>query len=339
MSTSLLEQPAVQAATGFATSHAERLRATTMAMRLSFTWFGTRKTLSADQKDQAAESFGAEGSFLSAGKKLIDVKHPAFKAVSSVKNKAVRYFRKVSLPYPEAGIRLIRRNRLDEVNRQMEAFRGDLGDAVYHLDRAYAHLKILARNRLGTLYSEGDYPPSLRGLFGIADLAGRTRAGYPPRDPLRHDSGSRAIAAPYDDLEPSQAARNTDVRLGRECERHPCRLRLRREACSGSRRHILQGSQPWNHTGPWSSSGFGNRLVSSGLGLSPVPCPSCDREVDAPDAATLYCPYPARRRGDGLIVAAGVVVPLGKSLDLPRKPGQSPVNDYGRRPTFQELLP
>ena len=168
MSTSLLEEPAVQAATGSATSHAERLRTTMMAMRLSFTWFGTRKTLSADQKDQAAESFGAEGSFLSAGKKLIDVKHPAFKAVSSVRNKAVRYFRDVSLPYPEAGIRLIRPDRLDEVNRQMEAFRSDLGDAVYHLDRAYAHLKALARERLGTLYNEGDYPPSLSGLFGIS---------------------------------------------------------------------------------------------------------------------------------------------------------------------------
>ncbi len=168
MSSSLLEEPAVQAATGSATSHAERLRTTMMAMRLSFTWFGTRKTLSADQKDQAAESFGAEGSFLSAGKKLIDVKHPAFKAVSSVKNKAVRYFREVSLPYPEAGIRLIRPDRLDEVNRQMEAFREDLGDAVYHLDRAYAHLKALARERLGTLYSEGDYPPSLSGLFAVS---------------------------------------------------------------------------------------------------------------------------------------------------------------------------
>ncbi len=87
MSSSLLEEPAVQAATGTvtgsATSHAERLRTTMMAMRLSFMWFGTRKTLSPDQKDQAAESFGAEGSFLSAGKKLIDVKHPAFKAVWS----------------------------------------------------------------------------------------------------------------------------------------------------------------------------------------------------------------------------------------------------------------
>ena len=41
------------------TTPAERLRTTMAAMRLSFTWFGTRKTLSPDQKAQAAESFGA----------------------------------------------------------------------------------------------------------------------------------------------------------------------------------------------------------------------------------------------------------------------------------------
>jgi hypothetical protein len=42
------------------------------AVRVSINWFGTRKTLTAEQKSQAAESFGAEGTFLSAGKKLLD---------------------------------------------------------------------------------------------------------------------------------------------------------------------------------------------------------------------------------------------------------------------------
>lgn len=167
MSSSLLEEPVLQTATGSVTSHAERLRTTMAAMRLSFTWFGTRKTLSADQKAQAAESFGAEGSFLSAGKKLIDVKHPAFRAVSAVKNKAISYFKEVSLPYPEPGIRLIRHDQLDTINRQMDLFRDELGDAVYHLDRAYSHLKSMAREQLGSLYNEADYPPSLAGLFAI----------------------------------------------------------------------------------------------------------------------------------------------------------------------------
>ena len=78
------------------TTSAGRLRATTAALRLSFTWFGVRKTLSAEQKAQAAESFGAEGDFLSAGKKLIDTRHPRFKAVTAIRNQAVSYFKGIS---------------------------------------------------------------------------------------------------------------------------------------------------------------------------------------------------------------------------------------------------
>ena len=39
---------------------AERLRTTMAACRVQFTWFGTNKSLTAEQKAQAAEAFGAE---------------------------------------------------------------------------------------------------------------------------------------------------------------------------------------------------------------------------------------------------------------------------------------
>jgi hypothetical protein len=58
-------------------SPAERLRITAAAVRVSLRWFGIRKTLTPEQKSQAAESFGAEGDFLSARKKLLDTTHPA----------------------------------------------------------------------------------------------------------------------------------------------------------------------------------------------------------------------------------------------------------------------
>ena len=154
-------------ATAIATTPAEQLRTTMAAMRLSFTWFGTRKTLSPDQKARAAESFGAEGSYLSAGKKLIDVKHPAFRAVSAVRNRAVSYFRGMSLPYPEPAIRLVRQDRLEGITERMREFEQELDRSVANLDRAYGFLKSAARERLGSLYNEGDYPASLRGLFSM----------------------------------------------------------------------------------------------------------------------------------------------------------------------------
>ena len=66
--TTLLDEPRTQRSA----SSSDRLRTTMAAARLSFTWLGVRKSLTAPQKCQAAHSFGAEEKFLSAGKKLLD---------------------------------------------------------------------------------------------------------------------------------------------------------------------------------------------------------------------------------------------------------------------------
>lgn len=165
MSSSLLEEPASR--TDSTVSPVEHLRSTTAAVRVSFTWFGTRRTLSVEQKAQAADTFGAEGSFLSAGKKLLDTRHPAMKAVTAVRGRIVALWRAMSLPYPESGVRLIRQERIVEFDAKMVEFGGELVEAVAALDRHYHELKRAARRRLGSLYNEADYPDSLRNLFGV----------------------------------------------------------------------------------------------------------------------------------------------------------------------------
>jgi len=137
------------------------------AAKLSFTWLGVRKSLTVEQKNQAADSFGAEGKFLSAGKKLLDTSHPAFKAVTAIKGRCLSYWRAVSLPFPEPGIRLIRQQGINDFDQQMAAFRTELTEAVKELDRMYVELRSAARHRLGDLFDASDYPMSLIGLFGI----------------------------------------------------------------------------------------------------------------------------------------------------------------------------
>ena len=99
----------------------ERLRTTMAAVRLSISWLGTRKTLPAAQKNQAADTFGAEGKFMSAGKKLINTSHPSFKAVTGVRTRIVAYVRGVTLPYPEPSIRLIRQGDIQTFDVQLTA--------------------------------------------------------------------------------------------------------------------------------------------------------------------------------------------------------------------------
>ena len=159
----LLDEPGVRPST----SPAQRLRTSTAAVRLAISWLGVRKTLTADQKNQAAESFGAQGNFLSAGKKLLDTTHPAFKAVTSVKNKSVNFWKSLSLPYTEPGIRLIRQDKVEMFDGQMRSFQEDLEEAVLDLDRHYGELRSAAVQRLGRLYNAADYPESLEGLFTL----------------------------------------------------------------------------------------------------------------------------------------------------------------------------
>jgi hypothetical protein len=162
--TSVLDEPATAAVT----SASERLRATMAAVRIAFVWLGVRKSLSTEQKGQAAESFGAERSYLSAGKKLLDTSHPAFRAVTSVRGRIVSFWKGISLPYPEPGIRLIRQDDLGTFTLQLTTLKAELDEAVAALDDKYGELKAAARGRLGALYSAADYPATLRGWFDVA---------------------------------------------------------------------------------------------------------------------------------------------------------------------------
>ena len=148
-------------------SPAEHLQATMAAVRVSLHWLGVRKTLSRQQKTEAAQSFGADGDFLSAGKKLLDTRHPAFQAVTAVRHRIGSYWKGVSLPFPEPGIRLVRQTDLESFDEQLSSFQRELARAVEKLDLVFHELKDRAGQRLGRLYNAADYPESLVGLFAV----------------------------------------------------------------------------------------------------------------------------------------------------------------------------
>ena len=124
--------------------------------------------MTSEQKAQAAQAFDAEGEFLSAGKKLLDTKHTAFRAVTAIRTKISDYWKGLSLPFPEPGVRLIKLEAIEDFDRQMADYRAELDDAVANLDRHFDELKRAAARRLGSLYNASDYPETLIGLFGVS---------------------------------------------------------------------------------------------------------------------------------------------------------------------------
>jgi hypothetical protein len=153
--------------TAASTPAAQRLRANFAAVRVNFTWFGVRKSLSTEQRAQAAEYFGAEGQYISMAKKLLDNKHEAFQQVTGIRSRIIGFWKGMSLPYPEPGVRLIRQDDVEKFNARMTTFRQELTEAVANLNEHFEQLKSAARDRLGRLYNPSDYPPTLRGLFGV----------------------------------------------------------------------------------------------------------------------------------------------------------------------------
>src|SRR5438067_3060022 len=146
---------------------AQRLRRTAAAVRLHFTWWGVHKTLSAQQREEVGAAYAADARFLTAGKKLVDTRHDAFRRLTSVRTRAVGYWRGLTLPYTEPGVRLLRRDDVEAFARSMEGFRQELSEAEADLNAVYDQVKEDARRRLGRLYSSEDYPPEVRGLFRI----------------------------------------------------------------------------------------------------------------------------------------------------------------------------
>ncbi len=87
--------------------------------------------------------------------------------MTGIRSRAISYWRGVTLPYPEPGVRLTRQDRVESFDRYMRELKAELHEAVGDLDRSYEELKSRARERLGRLYDPRDYPDSLQGLFDL----------------------------------------------------------------------------------------------------------------------------------------------------------------------------
>jgi hypothetical protein len=146
---------------------AQRLRITMAPCRVRFTWFSSEKSLTLEQKTWAAERFGAAPRSLAATKKLLDTRHPAFRAVTAVRNRIDSDWRATTLPFPEPCIRLIRLDQVEEFNQQMGSFSCELSDVAADLEQRFEELKADAAGRLGSLFEPSDYPATLLGAFAV----------------------------------------------------------------------------------------------------------------------------------------------------------------------------
>ena len=147
---------------------ARKARENTVACRLKRGSFTVNRKFTGDQVAKVADSFNAKSEVVSANKKLIDSKHPKVKAVTVVLAKAYRLWKNVfTTPYPDAGIRLLKRDRMEEFESDMRECQAELEVAKTELDEAYAEVIAKAEVDLQDLFNRSEYPASLSAAYSI----------------------------------------------------------------------------------------------------------------------------------------------------------------------------
>lgn len=146
---------------------AERLRRSAAAVRVSMHWWGTHRRLTNEQKEEVSAGYSADARFLTAGKRIIDVRHESYRKLTSIRTLIINFWRSFTLPFTEPGVRLLRQSDIGSFVQNMEGLRGRLADAEAELDSAFDEIKADARRRLGRLFNPRDYPAQVRGLFAV----------------------------------------------------------------------------------------------------------------------------------------------------------------------------
>ena len=161
---------------------AQRLRATMAAARVSFTWLGTQKSLTARAERPGRRGVRRRGPVPLRRQEAPGHPPPGLpRRHGRPRPRSPTYWKGMSLPYPEPGVRLIRQDQVEEFAAPDGRLPVELDDAVRQprppLRRAEAGRRRAARARC---INPADYPETLVGLFDVAvGLPQRRAAGLP----------------------------------------------------------------------------------------------------------------------------------------------------------------
>ncbi|HVS38475.1 MAG TPA: hypothetical protein VMS17_23150 [Gemmataceae bacterium] len=218
---------------------AQRLRRIAAAVRVRLRWWGVHRALTAQQKEEMGAVASADARLLTAGKKLIDSRHEPVRRLASVRTRLGNYWRGLTLPYTEPGLRLIRQADVESFVHAMEGFRDELAEAENGLDAAYDDIKDDARRRLGRLYDPGDYPLEVRGLFGVEwDFPSVEPPSYLMRiAPEVYEQERQRVAARFD-----EAVRLAEQAFAVEFTRLSAHLTERLSDAEGGQRKVFRDS-------------------------------------------------------------------------------------------------
>jgi hypothetical protein len=107
-----------------------------------------------------------DASMVAASKRLVD--GDTLSKVESLRGKARAWLYSQSLPFPIDGVVFVPVDSLERIDAKLSEFRTEYEAAVDAFCADYPALREAARSRLGSLYSEADYPDDVQPRFAFS---------------------------------------------------------------------------------------------------------------------------------------------------------------------------
>lgn len=148
-------------------SFVDELEQTTAAMKFKTSWFGNQRKVTDAQKITAASTFNADAQYVSMSKKLLDNKDPAWKKLVKIRGSMEELWKRHTIPYPEPGIRLMKRDKIGNFDQQFFEYQQKLYSAEQEFDIRLPEIIEQQRQRLGRLFNREDYPDTIVGACKI----------------------------------------------------------------------------------------------------------------------------------------------------------------------------
>lgn len=147
---------------------ADRMRAELQAVRLKKEMFGVWRVADETYQQETSQQYDADADFTKLQKKIINDRHPLFKAVTKGLGAGVEMWKAMTLPFTLPGVRLIRIRRVAEFIRVMGIIRGEVVQAVEALDKEFPSLRLEAEKKAGRLFNASEVPLSIKGEINLS---------------------------------------------------------------------------------------------------------------------------------------------------------------------------
>lgn len=143
------------------------LQANTIAVSMSQKRFGNSKKLDDRIHKRASDAVNADPKWLKTKEIILHTDHPAYRAVLQHMDTKRKEFKERTVAYPEPKIRLLRLDKLDIFQMEINQAQRQLDDLVEEMDACRDFMVSQARDALRDAFNPQHYPQSFADCFSI----------------------------------------------------------------------------------------------------------------------------------------------------------------------------